>query len=239
MSFKTESIINLKNLFHKSLFPTNDNNPYSIHDIDLYSGSLQVDYIFDFDCIDDDVDAYWEDYPEWTKEQLKDAIDYNLGFNNEDIKKELGELISTTLLPSGAKEALAKYGIILVKTEYDIPREYNFRSDMLDLHLEDSRETEDKGVEEELLPLMQRFLDSAPKSCDGYINLLPSTAQECQRLSIPHIFAILYKEGILEDVIDNIQDFIDEATQIIRDSAYSQLRDDLDKDYKEWCVEHL
>jgi len=240
MSFKSEAIIDLKDLLPFYAFQLDiDSYDNVIHDIDMYSGHLQHEYLFDMEDIDDDVEAHKEKFPLWSEEKLTSRIEYHIGdMPNEkraEMKKELGNLIRTVLLPSGTAAALGKYGILLTDTIYTTPREYNFRSDSLDLHLEDA--TPSAGdISPEMHEIIETFLKEAPKSCDGYINLLPNTVEECTRLSIPHIFAILYKEGILEDTMDNIGDYIDEAQCIMKNYIAEALEIYLTEEYaEEFC----
>lgn len=228
MSFKSEVIIDLKDLILDKIFSYNDYTSH-ISDIDTYSGYINSDSVIYEEDIGDDVRYFKDKYPELDVDRIEEIIQDNC-YAIKESQKELGEEILNTLLPSGTKEALEKHGIKLVKTEYYMPQYYNYEGDKLDIHLEDMEPSRD--IDKELLPLMQRFIDAAPKSCDGYINLLPSTVEECTRLNIPHIFAILYKEGILEDMVDNVEDYIQRAIEIIRNNSYTKISEKMEEEYK-------
>lgn len=229
MSFKSEAIIDLKDLILDKIFSYNDYTSH-ISDIDTYSGYINPDSIMDMNDINEDIAYYKEQYPELDVDTIEEIIQDN-NYAIKESQQELGDAILDVLLPSGTKEALEKHGIKLVKTEYYMPQCYNYGGDRLDIHLEDM----DPGcgdISPNIYMAIERFLNAAPKSCDGFISLLPSTVEECKNLDIPHIFAILYTEGILEDMVDNVEDYIQRAIEIIRDNSRVNIEKKLEEENK-------
>lgn len=158
-------------------------------------------------------------------DKLVDSKEINYDFNYDDDYKEqqaktFGREIERSI--PNLKETLAKYGITLDYWKIWQPREYNFEDDelLMEYSFDDTVERREKYPE--LIPAVQYYIDKVRKqSCDGYISFEPSKVEEVGMDDSAYVYAIFYKENLLEKLEEGIQDGI----ETINEEAFSNLND--------------
>lgn len=158
-------------------------------------------------------------------DKLVDSKEINYDFNyDDDYKgqqaKTFGKEIERSI--PNLKETLAKYGITLDYWKIWQPREYNFEDDelLMEYSFDDTIDWREKYPE--LIPAVQYYIDKVRKqSCDGYVSFEPSTVEMVEMDDSAYVYAIFYKENLLEGLEEGIQDGI----ETINEEAFSNLND--------------
>lgn len=113
---------------------------------------------------------------------------------------------------------LKKWGIRIGKFSYNRPREYNFRTDELDLQVKyELSDDKFEVMKEQLRPEIEKYIDDVrQKSYDGYMSLEPDSFDEVKADDYAYLWAILQREDVFneirelfeEDIFDTLSDWL-------------------------------
>lgn len=150
-------------------------------------------------------------------------IDYDFNFddNYKQVQAETFWKEIEWSIPN-LKEILAKYGITLDYWKIWQPREYNFEDDelLMEYSFDDTIDWREKYPE--LIPAVQYYIDNVRvKSYDGYVSFEPSEVEMVEMDDSAYVYAIFYKEWLLDDLKQGIEDGI----YTINECAFENLND--------------
>lgn len=179
-----------------------------------------------FDMLGQDLndisDENWNVNVEW---KLVDSKEIEYDFNyNENYKQVQADTLGNEIIKTipNFKEILEKYWITLQGRSIRQPREYNYEDDSLDMEFEFDEDEDWRQTHPELMPFVQNYIQNVrQKSRDGYISFEPDSIELVEINDYAYLYAILDKEGILDEVKRWIEDWIIE----INETAFENLDD--------------
>jgi len=203
---KNKTDISFSNLI-KTDVGSYDNNTYSFNEFSQIASELL------FEHLEENKDPILElpevkECPYIVNEALYD-YEQNAYAN---FSKELISLANNMIRPI-IEPVFTKWGIKIGDFKYNSPREYNFRTDELDLEVKGYlTEEKFKEMKEELRPEIEKYIDEVrQKSYDGYMSFEPDNFDEVKADDYAYLWAILEKENLIEDIRDIFEDDIRET----------------------------